>query len=423
MTTSAALHALGALGLAGAAGFLIGFEREWSQALERRAHSFAGARTFTLVGLVSCMAGQLSSGPWIVASGLLVIGALAVMAYRLEAHETAGRGGTTEVAIIATYMLGVEAGRGELVIASAGAVAVAFMLSLKDEIRRVAGALNEQEIHATLRFLAISVIVLPIAPDQALGPYGVFNPRELWLMVVLISGLSFLGYWLVKALGPGKGVLAMGLVGGLASSTATALSLSRRVREGASAPAAAAGIVMATVMMLGRVALILAAVTPAALVAVASPFAAAALAGILAALGLYRRQRRDEPVNAVALGNPFELKPALVFAAMLAAISLAAAFAADAFGARGLYAIAAISGLADLDAITLSAGKQAGDGAISPGVAGAAILIAILANTLTKGAMAASVGGRRMGVLVIGVFALMATAGVTALAMRFARVD
>jgi uncharacterized membrane protein (DUF4010 family) len=320
-------------------------------------------------------------------------------------------------------MLGVEAGRGELVIASAGAVAVAFMLSLKDEIRRVAGALNEQEIHATLRFLAISVIVLPIAPDQALGPYGVFNPRELWLMVVLISGLSFLGYWLVKALGPGKGVLAMGLVGGLASSTATALSLSRRVREGASAPAAAAGIVMATVMMLGRVALILAAVTPAALVVVASPFAAAALAGILAALGLYRRQRRDEPVNAVALGNPFELKPALVFAALLAAISLAAAFAADAFGARGLYAIAAISGLADLDAITLSAGKQAGDGAISPGVAGAAILIAILANTLTKGAMAASVGGRRVGVLVIGVFALMAAAGVTALAMGFARVD
>lgn len=417
MAASSVLSTLGALGLAGAAGFLIGFEREWSQALEKREHTFAGARTFTIVGLLGGMAGQLSDGPWIIVAGLLVVGALTIIAYRKEARETAGRGGTTEMALIATYMLGVEAGRGELAVASAGAVAIAVALSLKDEIRRIASALNEQEIHATLRFLAISVIILPIAPDEALGPYGAFNPRELWLMVVLISGLSFLGYWLARALGPGRGAMAVGLVGGLASSTATTLSLSRRVKEGADATSAAAGIVMANVVMLARIALILAAVAPAALGAIAPSLSAAAFVGAASAFFLFRKHGGEAAPAAVSLGNPFELKPALLFATLLAAISLAAAAGADLFGAQGLYAVAAISGLADIDAITLSSGRQAGAGAISEGVAGAAILIAVLANALTKGAMAASIGGRKTGAPVVIVFLVMAAAGAVAFAL------
>ena len=288
-------------------------------------------------------------------------------------------------------------------------------MSLKDEVLRLARALSEAEIHATIRFLAISVLILPIAPDRGFGPYDALNPRELWMMVVLISGLSFLGYWLAKALGSGRGSLAVGLVGGLASSTATTLSLSRRVKEGASPSSAAAGILMANVMMLARVALILGAVAPAALLTIAPALAAAAIAGVAAAILMFSRRTDDEAGNAVTLGNPFELKPALIFAGLLAVISVAAAAGADAFGASGLYAIAAVSGLADLDAITLSAGRQSGAGSLIHGVAGAAVLIATLANALTKGAMAASVGGGKTGVAVIASFALMAFAGAGAM--------
>ena len=398
-----------------AAGFLIGFEREWTQALEKRRHAFAGARTFTLVSFAGALCALLSEGPLLVAAGFLAIGGLAGYAYAIEVRDSESRGGTTEIALLAAYLLGVAAGRGETLLASAGAVTVALTLSLKHEVVRLARALSEAEIHATIRFLAVSVLILPIAPDRGFGPYGALNPRELWMMVVLISGLSFLGYWLVKALGPGRGSLAVGLVGGLASSTATTLSLSRRAKEGASPSSAAAGILMANVMMLARVALILGAVGPAALLTIAPALAAAAAAGVAAAVFLFRRRGNDEAGNAVTLGNPFELKPALIFAGLLAVISVAAAAGADAFGPSGLYAIAAVSGLADLDAITLSAGRQAGAGALSQGVAGVAVLIAILANALTKGAMAASVGGRKTGAAVIASFALMAFAGAGAM--------
>jgi uncharacterized membrane protein (DUF4010 family) len=230
------LPTLLAAAVAIAAGFLIGFEREWTQALEQRRHAFAGARTFTLVSFAGALCALLSEGVLLVAAGFIAIGGLTGYAYSIEARESESRGGTTEIALLAAYLLGVAAGRGETLLASAGAVAVALTLSLKDEITRLARVLNESEIHATIRFLAISVLILPIAPDRGFGPYDALNPRELWLMVVLISGLSFLGYWLAKALGGGRGALATGLVGGLASSTATTLSLSRRARSGASAP-------------------------------------------------------------------------------------------------------------------------------------------------------------------------------------------
>jgi uncharacterized membrane protein (DUF4010 family) len=410
------LPTLLAAAVAIAAGFLIGFEREWTQALEQRRHAFAGARTFTLVSFSGALCALLSEGVLLVAAGFIAIGGLTGYAYSIEARESESRGGTTEIALLAAYLLGVAAGRGETLLASAGAVAVALTLSLKDEITRLARVLNESEIHATIRFLAISVLILPIAPDRGFGPYDALNPRELWLMVVLISGLSFLGYWLAKALGGGRGALATGLVGGLASSTATTLALSRRARGGASAPVAAAGIVMANVVMVARVALILAALAPAALVIIAPSLSAAGLAGSAAALFFYRGSPRDESDPGVALGNPFELRPALIFAALLAGISLAAAYGADAFGARGLYAIAAISGLADLDAIALSAGRQTGAGVIPAGVAGAAILIAIVSNALTKGAMAIGIGGAKVGAPVIAAFVLMTLAGAGAYA-------
>lgn len=415
-TSAAALTAIGHIGLAGAVGFLVGFEREWSQALEKRVHTFAGARTFTLIGLIGGLAGALSDGPVLIGAALVIVGALTIYGYAVEARETPGRGGTTEMAIFATLLLGAAAGRGDLLLASAGAVTVAIVLSLKDEIRGVARALNEREIHAALRFLAISVLVLPILPNERFGPYGALNPRELWAMVVLISGLSFLGYWLMKALGPGRGVLATGLVGGLASSTATTLSLSKFARDGVSEPrAVAAGIVMANVVMLARVAVILAAVSKTTLINAAPALAAGALSGVVLAIALWRTSAaKADPARAVTVGNPFELRPAIFFAASIAAISVAAAYAADRFGAAGAYAVGAISGLADVDAMTLSGGRQAAAGALAADVAAVAILLAISVNGAVKGFLAAAIGGRRAGIIVISSFAVIAVAGAAA---------
>lgn len=412
------LATLLAAGVALAAGFLIGFEREWTQALENRRHAFAGARTFTLVSFAGALCGLLDASAMLAAAGLVAIGALTIFAYSLDAKATEGRGGTTEIALFATYLLGLAAGRGEILLAAAGAVAVTGALSLKDEVRSLARALDAKELHATIRFLAIAVLILPVAPDRDFGPYGAFNPRDFWFMVVLISGLSFVGYWLVRALGAAHGVIAAGLVGGLASSTATTLSLARMTREGTAAPrAAAAGVIMANVVMLIRIALVLAAAAPSLLAPLALPLAAGAAAGGVFAFALWRLSSTEaSSAVAVAVGNPFELKPALIFAGLLAAVSLASAVAADRMGDAGLYAVAFVSGLADVDAMTLSAARGTGSGAMALTAAASAILIAIAANILSKGVMALAAGGRSAGAPVIAGFAAMTLAGAAAAA-------
>ncbi len=410
------MSALAALGVALAAGFLVGFEREWTQALEKQRHAFAGARTFALVGAAGGLCGLLSDGAALAAAGVLTVGALTLLAYAIEARDTKGRGGTTEIALIVTFLLGVAAGRGEMLLASGGAVIIAIALSLKDEIKGLARTLNEKELHATLRFLAIAVLILPIAPDRDMGPYGALNPRDLWLMVVFISGLSFLGYWLVKALGAAHGVVATGVVGGLASSTATTLSLARMARDGAAAPAAAAaGIVTANVMMMARIALMLAALAPALLVTLAPALGAAGAVGAVIALAAWRAFANDGvSPDKVAVGNPFEIRPALFFALLLAAISVGSAFAADRLGDRGLYAFAFAAGLGDADAVVLPVARQASADTLAPPAASLAVLLAMAANALSKGVMAFGVGGARVGAPVIGAFGVMAAAGAAA---------
>jgi len=269
--------------------------------------------------------------------------------------------------------------------------------------------MDARELKAALRFLAISVIVLPILPDKGYGPYDALNPRNIWWMVVLISGLSFLGYWLTKLQGS-RGILLTGIVGGLASSTATTLSLSRLVRDGtASARAGAAGIIGANVVMLARVGVLLFAVSQTVLAAVWPALAAGAVAGGAVAVLLWRGDR--EKGSEMKLGNPMELGPALIFAALIAFISVASHFATETFGDSGLYALAFFTGLADVDAITLTAGQQAGSGGIGVTVAGAAVLIAVAANTLVKVGMTLSIAGRGAGLWVGGACAAIVAAG------------
>jgi uncharacterized membrane protein (DUF4010 family) len=402
------------LSIAAAIGFLIGFEREWRDRSEAKEHFFAGARTFTLVGFVGGLAGLLSAGPALLAVGLAAVAILAAASYWAQARAEPGTGGTTEMALLATYLLGAVAARGEPALAAAGGVGAAILLSLKPRIIGLARAISAREIGAALRFLAISVIVLPIVPDQGYGPYEALNPRHIWWMVVLISGLSFAGYWLTKLFGA-RGVMVAGLVGGLASSTATTISLSRMLKEGSAERAAGvAGIVAANVVMIARVAVLLFVLSPPTLAIVWKELAAAAAAGAAIAMFVWRGDKGRR--SALNLGNPMELRPALIFAALLALITLAARFAGEAYGDRGLYGLAFFAGFADVDALTLAAADQAGGGLIAAEAAGLAVLIAAGANMLVKAAMAWSLAGAGAGVRVAAAFLLIGLAAAGALA-------
>jgi len=405
------LTALSTLATAGAAGFLIGFEREWTHKSEGRDESFAGARTFTLVAFAGALAGMLGGAALVIAVFLLV-GVLTIVAYRIDAKRPeGGRGGTTEIALMTTYLLGLAAAEDMAILTVLGAVGVTALLSLKAEIAAIASAMDEREIHATLRFLVVSVMILPLLPDHGYGPYDALNPRDIWKMVVFISGLSFVGYWLTKWLGPQKGVILTGLVGGMASSTATTLSLAQLSKErGGEAGAYAAGIVAANVVMFMRIAVLFAVLAPTVLTALWAPLCAGALVGAVAALFFWRAARRHDSHHELALGNPFELKPALIFAAILAVISLAAAFGADKFGEAGLYIVALISGLADVDAITITAAKDAGAGDIAARVAATAALLAASSNIVVKGGMSFTAGGTAIGTRVAAAFAAILAA-------------
>ncbi len=400
------------LAIALALGFLIGFEREHAHRAEARERSFAGARTFTLTALAGALSGLIDEGLLLPAVMLLAIAGLAAAAYWSVARAKPGSGGTTEIALLVTFVLGVAATRGFVLEAAVAGVATAIILSIKKSVQHWAGALSGNELYAALRLLAISVIILPVLPAQSFGPYEALNLRDIWLMVVFISGLSFLGYWLIKWLGADRGALITGLAGGLASSTATTLSLARFAKKGADGRQIAAGIIAANVMMIARVGVLAAAVSRSMLAVLWPILLAGAAIGAIAAFYLWRgRKIPEQREAALEIGNPMEIKPAFIFAALLAVISLAASFGADRFGQSGLVAVALMSGLADVDAITLIASRQAASGAALANVAALAALAAVAANIVLKGAMAWAIGGRGAGAPVAIVFAAIIAAG------------
>lgn len=403
------------LAVALAIGFLVGFEREYTHRAEAKQRNFAGARTFSLTALAGALSGLIGEGLVLPSVLLASIAALTAVAYWSTARQKPGAGGTTEISLFVTFLLGLATTRGFVVEAAIGGVATAIILSMKARVQHVASALSEGEMHAALRLLAISVIVLPVLPDQSFGPYDALNLRNIWLMVVFISGLSFLGYWFIKFVGQGRGILLTGLAGGLASSTATTLSLSRFAKEGAEGRATAAGIIAANVVMLIRVGVLTAAISRAVLAALWPALLAAAIVGAVAAVFLWRGRKAAEPTEtALELGNPMEIRPALFFAALLAVISLAAGFGADEFGHAGLVVVALISGLADVDALTLIAGRQAASGDVAADAAALAVMAAVASNIVVKAGMSWTIGGVRVGTPVALTFAAIIAAGAAA---------
>lgn len=392
------------LGAALAIGLLVGTQREYQHRHDDDpAHGpVAGVRTFPLVALAGALAALLGvavGSPWVLPAALLVLGAMVVAAYR-SAARNGDLGLTTEVALVLTALVGALCVAGPVEVAAGVGVAMTVLLELKPETRRFVRALDDDDVSAALKFAAVTALVLPILPDQTYGPapFNVVSPFKVWLMVVFISGISFLGYVLVKMLGPERGVGLTGIVGGLASSTAVTLTFAERSRGQATlASALALGIVLAWAVMFARVLVEAAVVNPALLRAVWPAIAAGGVAGLAYAGVLWWRGRSADGAPGKGEGerqftNPFELKSALAFGALYALILVGSRAAEMYLGTAGLYASAVASGLADVDAVTLSMAELSADGSVPVDTAARAVVLAAASNTVVKGGIVLSAG-------------------------------
>ena len=374
-------------------GFLIGLERERKR--EFSGSIFAGVRTFPLIALFGAACGVLShnAGRWMMMVGLLSISSLLLLAYWRGSAGTKV-GGTTEMAALVAFTMGILAGLGDYVAALAGAVLVTGILSLRDELRVLSGAVTRADLFALVQFAAVSLIILPIIPNENLGPWGVWNPRSIWLLVVLISGISFVGYILSKLISTDRSIGLSGFIGGIASSTAVTLSFSEQSRKNAElSQLFSGGVLAATAVSMVRLLILVGIIQPRLVLAALPGFG---LYFLICALGgwLFFRRAKKEQVESAKLENPFELKTALSFALLFAFVLLMTRAAQEFLGEGGIFIASALSGLTQLVAITLTLAKEAGDGlAIAVAVKGLAV--ALMTNSLFKAGLTFSLGTAR----------------------------
>lgn len=377
-------------GVAVAIGFLIGLQREFAWGTKGR-EIVAGERTFALISLSGCLAAMLadfSDVPLILFGVILTVGGMAAVAYYVYALQ-GHTGLTTEIAILVALMIGVLCYWGQLTLAAAIGIATTVLLSLKVETDRFVRALTRADISAALQFAVITAIILPILPNQALlpPPFDVLNPFKIWLMVVLISGINFLGYVLVKLVDPRQGIGLTGLLGGIVSSTAVTLGFAERSKRetGFEKPFALA-IMAAWTMMFAKVLVEVGVVNFALLDLVWKPMVFAGVMGLGYIIYLFLAQRTTEE-GEVTLGNPFDLSSAIKFGFFYGLILLVARSAEMFFGDIGVLVSSVLSGLVDVDAITLSVSDLSRTGLLDSGVAARAVVLAAMSNTLAKGAM------------------------------------
>jgi uncharacterized membrane protein (DUF4010 family) len=376
-------------GLALGLGLLVGLQRE------RTASSMAGFRTFPLVTLLGTLAGVLSGGGnWVLAAaGLVGIAGLCVMSniVKLKAGEP-DPGLTTEAALMVMYSLGVFLAVGPAPVAVVIGAVVAFLLYLKPVLHGFARKLGEEDFRGIMQFAAIALIILPLVPNVSFGPFGVLNPRKIWMLVVLITGISLAGYLLSKFWSAQSSTLLAGVLGGLVSSTATTVSFARRTRESAKAVQGATLVILLSgTVVFARVLVLVGVTAPGHFVAIAPPLGCMLGAMLLICTAVWLRQRKEK-AELPPQKNPTELRAALVFTLLFAGVLVAVAAAREYLGERGLYVVAGLSGLTDMDAITVSSAEMAHHGGVSPGIAWRLILVASLANIVFKTAMVATLG-------------------------------
>lgn len=374
-------------------GALMGLERE------RKATRLAGLRTFTLVTLFGSICGQISAmatGRWVILAGTIAITVQAALLLFLRSKEDVSAGLTTSIALLVAYGIGVLVALEQTVAAVALSLATTAILYFKPQMHEFSRSLSERDLHAIFQFGLIAFIILPILPDRGYGPYAALNPYNIWLMVVMISAINLLGYVTLKITGQRWGAPMLGILGGLVSSTATTLSFSRHARDNADFSLTGAVIVsLASTVVLVRISILIGVVHSGLLIHLALPLSGMFLCGLLPVFFAWKQSARQQAPSPETR-NPMELKQALIFGLIYALVLLAVSAGKGFFGDKGVYLVSLISGLTDVDAITLSTSRLAGTGMLAPSQAAAGILIAYVSNLAFKLAMIGVIGTRQM---------------------------
>lgn len=388
------------LGLALAIGFLVGVERGWREREGAAGSRVAGIRTYALIGLLGGIWGALFPYTGGIAMGFAVF-AFAAGFTVFEWRESVAENNLSATALIAglvVFALGAFAVLGNMAAAGAAGVVTFALLAEREALHEFLKKVTWPELRAALVLLAMTFVLLPILPDKTVDPWGALNPYVLWLMTILIAAVSYAGYVAIRIAGARRGLFYAGALGGLVSSTAVTLTYSEFARKKPElAGQAAPGIVAAWIVSLVRMMALASAIAPALLMPLAAPIAAAVT--VLVAVGLFFDLKAVRLTEAPSLGltNPFELSEVLRFGLLLAVVMVIARLLFLAFGQSGLLPLAAVTGLADVDPITLSAARMTGTG-LGPEAAALAVLVAGGANLVAKAAVAVAVGGLRHGV-------------------------
>ncbi|MDQ5914717.1 MAG: hypothetical protein QG584_601 [Pseudomonadota bacterium] len=371
-------------------GLLMGLERE------RNPASRAGLRTFglvTLLGTVCAVLAVRTESPWLIAVGLIVVGAMMISAYHRQ-PDASDPGTTSVVALLLAFCYGAMVWYGYRTVAVMLAIMTTILLYFKAELQTVSKQLTRRDITSVLQFCVLSLVILPILPDRNFGPYDTLNPYQVWWMVVLISGVSLAGYAALRIVGQRHGAPILGLLGGLASSTATTLVYARHARASTALIQLSLVVILtANLIVLVRLATVAAIVQPGILPTLLPVLGAGLIAGVAFVTYAWRKMEGSDELPELDLRNPTELATALTFGAVYAVVLLLSAALSDKAGNLGLYVVALVSGLTDVDAITLSTLRLFGQGKLAAEEATTAILLAMLANLAFKFGIVVSVAG------------------------------
>lgn len=402
------------LGIALGLGMLVGLQRERSQ------KQIAGVRTFTLISLLGVVSGFLTrdlNNPFILpAIGLALAAIIFVGDYNIaKSEKTHGR--TTEVAVLLMYAIGAYLVLGNQIIGVVSGGLMAILLYAKTQLHRFIGNLKDSDISAIMTFAGISLIILPILPNKTYGPLDVLNPHNIWLMVVFIVGLSVLGYFIYKFVGRNSGIISNGILGGLISSTATTISYAKRQRDAPKMAAIAVFVIMtASSVAMIRILLEVFVIIPEYFPQIFLPivFNLFVMVGICVWL-FFRIKYGKGNSELPEPENPAQFKTALLFGLLYGLILLLVAFAKQRFGEEGLYIVAVISGLTDLDAITLSLSNLIKVEKVLAETGWKLILLASLSNIVFKGLMAVIIGTRDLLKWIMIAFGLTLIVGILTL--------
>jgi uncharacterized membrane protein (DUF4010 family) len=384
------------LGISLGLGLLVGLQRE------RKGEELAGIRTFALITLFGTMTALVGdqvgpSGAWLIAAGALAVAVLMGVGGFLKArNDQLDIGLTTEVAALVMYGVGAFLAQGDKIVAVVVGAVVVLLLHLKTRLHGIVRAMGDKDMSAIMRFVLIALVILPLLPNQSFGPYNFFNPFKTWLVVVLIVSISFSGYILYKIVRPEVGSILGGAIGGLISSTATTVSYARRTKNDPKlTPLSAQAIMLANTVSVLRVMVLVGLFAGGAAPAFFGPLGV--LAGVMAVLSILTFWiGRHQPAALPEHENPTELKSAVFFAALYSLVKLGTAWGAATFGASALYTLGALSGLTDVDAITLSMSDAAKSQSIAASLAGRVVIVAILSNLIFKAGVVFTLGNARL---------------------------